>query len=306
MSTLRTISLALAAAFASGAEAMPDAAATRRHIDQLVAAFTSAHRPATLGLLHDAVQLSIGFGAPAYNAGDHRACGDFYAATAAAMDADFAAAESATALGATGLADLRGAVERFRAMEDVEHRAWTMRLAFDQVGLAWAMASSHGEQLGKLGGEYFRRGDYAEAELAFAQAGRLLDEVRGEQSAELAVGLRMVPVLHGQALLELQRFAPAAADVQAHPAEIRELLAADLDLRELYGNPDDFELSMLALGRAVDDAPKDTNLRFLLGFQQWFGGQRRAAREQFAKILALEPRHAAAALFPIPDQQAVP
>src|SRR5258708_4643447 len=37
--------LLLVAALAGAAEAVPDAEATRRHIEQLIAAFTAAHRP---------------------------------------------------------------------------------------------------------------------------------------------------------------------------------------------------------------------------------------------------------------------
>ncbi len=290
-------------AVVGAAETVPDPGATRKHIEQLAAGFLAAHRAATLGLLHDAVQESIGYGAPAYNAGDHRGCAEFYAATGAALVAGFSGTDAVSALAAPGLVDLRDACQRFRTIDDLEHGAWTMRLAFDQVSLAWTMALQHGVQLGKLGSEYFHRGDYDEATLAFVQAERLLDEVRGEHAADVAVELRMVPLLHGQALLEQQRFPAAAAAFTAHLDEVRELMGVDIDLRALYGNPDEFELTMLALDHAAEGAPASANLHFLLGLELHFSGRRREAREQFTKAAAIEPAHAGAALFLAGDQQ---
>jgi len=57
--------------------------------------------------------------------------------------------------------------------------------------------------------------------------------VRGEALPAAAAALRLSPLLHAQALIELGRFAPAAATVAGHGDEIAEFQAVDIDLRAL-------------------------------------------------------------------------
>jgi tetratricopeptide (TPR) repeat protein len=279
------------------AEQVPDPQAVRGHIDRLISLSGALHRPATLGLLHDAVLLAIGVGAPAYNNGDLKACSEFYAGTAKQLLAAYPAGVAMSMPAGQGLSDLRDGLRRGGAGDDAQRRAWALRLAFDQISLSWSLAIQHGEQLGRLGGEYFHRGDYEDAEVAYQDVVRDYDEVRGEALPAAAAALRLSPLLHAQALIELGRFAPAAAAVAAHGEEIAEFRVVDIDLRALYGNAIDLERSLLDLERAADEHARDADLRFLYGYQLWFTGSRDQAQQQFDRTLALDPRHAAAALF---------
>ena len=68
MQTLKLVTAALILAVwtatAAGADAIPDRKRTRKQIDDLVKQFTGGEKKATLGLIKDAVNLSISFGAP--------------------------------------------------------------------------------------------------------------------------------------------------------------------------------------------------------------------------------------------------
>src|SRR2546429_6865887 len=84
--------LVIGAGHRAGAEeSVPDEAGTRHQVDTLIAAAPN-HR-ATLGTLQGAMELSISFGAPAWNLRDHDACCRFYVKTGESLVAAFAAAD---------------------------------------------------------------------------------------------------------------------------------------------------------------------------------------------------------------------
>src|SRR3954468_10371718 len=90
--------------------AVPDEKTARAGVDALIRGFTAAHKPATLGLIEEAIDQSIAFGAPAYNAGDRAACARFYRKTAESLLAAFpddATPPAATDPARKALADLR-------------------------------------------------------------------------------------------------------------------------------------------------------------------------------------------------------
>ena len=62
------------AARADDAPTPPSEAGTRKNVDDLVSSFKSQKKKATTGMIEQAIGLSISFGAPTYNAGDHAAC----------------------------------------------------------------------------------------------------------------------------------------------------------------------------------------------------------------------------------------
>jgi tetratricopeptide (TPR) repeat protein len=282
---------------AQASEAVPDAAVARSHIEHLITGYGTAQRPGTIGLLHDAVQLAIGVGAPAYNNGDLRGCSEFYAATATELITAFGDGKATSPAAERGLADLRAGLKRGGTGDDPQRRAWAMRLAFDQISVAWSLLVQHGEQMGKLGAENFHRGNYEEAEVAYGEAQRDYDDVRGETLPAAAAALRLSPLLHAQALLELGRYAPAASVVAGHSDAVEELRKVDIDIRALYGNALDLERTLLDLEHAADDQAHNADLRFLFGYQLWFSGRHDEAIKQFTQALAITPRHTAALLF---------
>src|SRR5579862_1494979 len=76
--------------------AVPDRAATRQKIDQVIASCKADKSKATLGVIVESVELSISFGAPAWNLNDRKACADFYAKTAQSLVDAFPDGDSAT------------------------------------------------------------------------------------------------------------------------------------------------------------------------------------------------------------------
>ena len=74
--TVGLVVLAVAAG-ARGQEAPPDKDVVRKQIDKIVHRFQGQKKKLTLGAVQAAIDLSISFGAPTWNAGDHAACADF-------------------------------------------------------------------------------------------------------------------------------------------------------------------------------------------------------------------------------------
>src|SRR4051794_26932183 len=119
--------------------AVPDEKTARAGVDALIRGFTAGHKPATLGLIEEAIDQSIAFGAPAYNAGDRAACYRFYRKTAESLlaafpdDAPGGTPPSATEPARKALADMRAAVDRAGRTKNADRGAWSMRLAFDKA-----------------------------------------------------------------------------------------------------------------------------------------------------------------------------
>ncbi len=288
----------IAAPIASAVEEpAPDRGATRARIDELTKAFTVLKHPATLGLLREAIALSISFGAPAYNAGDHAACGDFYAETAVNLVKAFPADAMATQDAARGLRELRASTERAAHITDADRRAWTMRFGFDQVTMACDAMGQHGTMLARSGMEYFHRADYEEAELAFASALEIQTELSGGGIDSIPWEVRFAGVMRGQTRLALGHIADAAAMVGAGIAVTPELAKADFDLHGLYGERVELDHALADLAVYVDQHPQEVDARFLLGFEQRFTGRKDEAEKTFARVLILVPGHAGARLL---------
>jgi len=155
--------------FGAGAAETPDPDSVRSQIDVLIAKRLNHNLPANLGLLHEACALSINYGAPAYNDGDHEACMAFYRATIASLMKAFPGVQGTSPLAARDLKELEAAAERSHVAVDVERQAWSLRFGFDQVDLAYRLAEATAQAQVQCGAQYFSRGDFAEAEVAFSR-----------------------------------------------------------------------------------------------------------------------------------------
>ncbi len=288
----------VAAAPALHAEAVPDPAVIRAHIDDLIAAATAAHAPARLGLVHEVIQLSISYGAPAYNRGSIGPCGDFYATSAAALIAAFPAAKDSSTAAAPAFADLRDGIARAAAAvaaNDAEHKAWTMRCAFDLADLEWTSSLARCQGQVGVAQQWFRRGDFAEAALAAGQADQVLDEIRTDDPTDLPFQLRLAPVYAGQALLETGDATRAAQVIAAGLPEVPEMIAAsDIDLSGMYGDPAHFAVTTAKIADAVPKDPGNADLHFLLGYLYRFSKHPDEAASELQKVLAIDPHHAGA------------
>ncbi|MBA3687161.1 MAG: hypothetical protein H0W72_18225, partial [Planctomycetes bacterium] len=263
----------------------------------LCAAAQAAKRPPTLGLLHETIALAIAYGAPTYNAGDHAGCGNFYAEAAATLATACAGSPRAGLFATQGLADLADARERFAGEDDVDRRAWTMRLAFDLINLAWESEAARGAGLTAIGQQYLQRGNYAEAEAALARADEIRDDLRGSQASGLAVELRLAPLFAAQALLPQGRYADAAEILARGLDQLPELATVDFDLRSLYANSADLRAAIDDLAAVAAQADTAVDTLVLLAIEYHFTGERARATTLIARARQRAPDHPGVRLF---------
>jgi hypothetical protein len=285
----------------AGAEDTPSPTAIRSQIDKLIAAQVAAKKPANLALLRDAIALSISYGGPAYNGGDHEACMTCYRATISSLLAAFPGASGTTPAAATPLHDLDDAAQRAHAFIDVDRQAWTLRFGFDQVTLACSQAANLAQLQVQTGAQYFGRGDYDEAEIAYARGAAEAAEIDGMTLADTPVNARIATILHAQTLLMLGKTALAATEMAKGMVMVPELTSAKFDLHSIYG---DQRLADQALGTATTYAAAhaaDADALFLVAFEQQFGGKVDEAAKTLASVLKLVPTHAAAVLLTSPE-----
>jgi tetratricopeptide (TPR) repeat protein len=270
----------------------PTADATRRQIDALIR--DAADGRATLGLLQRAIDLSIAFGAPAWNAGDHDACAGFYAKTADSLCAAFDAPAAASGPARVVLTDLRGALDRVAKSADVDANAWTMRYVFDKATVAVGLQSSRSAAMVSLGQQCAARASFRDAADAHADAVACLRELRGLPVEQIPIPCRYAPLALGDALFALRKFDESAAAVVEGLAYIPDLATQGGDLRRRFGDAAMYKALVDDLKAAADVKPDDAPLRFLVGYHLYFTGQRDAAREHLERAQKLDPKLAAA------------
>jgi tetratricopeptide (TPR) repeat protein len=267
-------------------------------VDKIIKRFQDGKRPATLGLIEQSIDLSIAFGAPAYNAGDRAACFRFYATTAKSLLTAFPDDASASEPAHKALADLRAALGRIKASGmDADRGAWSIRLAFDKTNLSVAVTTESAAALVRMGEEYFRRSEFEEAVDAFESATAALAELEGLAPERLPAAVRFAPLGLGNALFAEGRFEDASTAVLSGLGTMPEWTAIRFDLRALHGDPAEYEAILARLERAARDAPDNAPIHFLLGYEYWFTGKRDAARLEFERTLKIDPAHPGARRF---------
>jgi len=102
-------------------QVIPTEIQSREKVDALIA-HAPNHR-ATVGILHAAMMISIDFGAPAWNSGDHEACCRFYVKTGQSLCDAFADANNASAGARIALDELKGALARVQTSADPDANA---------------------------------------------------------------------------------------------------------------------------------------------------------------------------------------
>jgi tetratricopeptide (TPR) repeat protein len=292
-----------AAVVPKGDENIPDAAAVRRQIDAQIHTFQRQKKKATLGLVQQSILLSISYGAPAYNAGDHAGCFRFYAATADALVTAFAEENSATPSGWRALSDLKAARDRTSKNANADHNAWTMRYAFDKTQIAWELEVGSGQGLMQLGSQNFQKSQFEEAQDAFESAGRTLHELDGQPLEMIPVACRLAPLALANALFAQKQYKPASDAVVKALHYLPEWPAMTIDLRSLHHDPAEYEAMLENLQATAKAAPDDAALQFLLGYELFFTGKKSAAHAQFERTLKLDPNHIGAKMFLHPGQR---
>ena len=270
----------------------PDAGVVRRQIDAQIHAFQNQKKKATLGLVQQAIMMSIAYGAEAYNAGDHAGCFRFYAATADSLVTAFADEKSATEPARRALADLKAARDRTLKNADADHNAWTMRYAFDKTQIAWELQVGSSQGLMRLGGENFSKSQFDEAQDAYESAIQSLAELDGQPLRQIPIACRFAPLALANTLFAQKQYKSAADAVTSGLHYLPEWPAITLDLRALHHDPAEYEGLLEDLQAKAKAAPEDANLQFLLGYELYFTGKKAAAAEQFQQTLKIDRNHA--------------
>jgi tetratricopeptide (TPR) repeat protein len=282
-------------------QTVPDEQAVRQQVDALLKSFHDAKRRATPGMIQQAVNLSISFGAPAWNHGDHAACARFYMQTAQSLLASFAGRGSATQAARDAMDDLQLAIDRARAYGDDDRSAWSLRYAFEKNQITCDVAAQKAQSLITIGEQYLKRSQLQESEDALRTAVSSLGELDGEPIDAMPVAARYAPLALANALFAEEQFDDAAAAVLKGLQYIPQWPGVDIDLRQVNGTEAEYQTYLTALeGRAVSD-PKNPSVQFLLGYQYWFTGRHADALDCFHRTLKLEPNHPGALIFLNPD-----
>lgn len=278
-------------------DSAPNENVTRRQIDVLIKSIVDGKKKATLGAIQQAIGLSISFGAPTYNQGDHEGCFRFYAKTAKSLCLAFSDEATTTPAARKSILDLQSALERSSASADVDRNAWSMRYAFDKTQLAITLHESTISGLVQIGSEYFKRAQFAEAQDAFIAATALLDELDGEALESIRGDCRFAPLALANAQFAMKKYREAVVSIQTGLKYFPGWPAVKLDLRSLHHDPAEYEDTLADLQKAAKENPADTALQFLLGYEYHYTGKRAAAREQFENALKADPQHAMAKLY---------
>src|SRR5580700_162451 len=274
--------------FAFGQAAGPDEEGTRHLVDTMIAQ-APGHR-ATLGVLEGTMALSISFGAPAWNAGDHDACCRFYMKTGQSLCDAFGGADGASGPAREVLDELKGALDRCSHSTDADANAWTMRFVFDKTQVAAATEADGAARLVELGQGCFSRGQYADAQTAFEEARDDLKELEGEPAEEISLVCRFAPVALSDALFAQGKYEEAADAAEEGIHFVPEWAASKGNIRQHFPSGEMYDMWLTGLRMAVQEHPGNAKLEFLLGYHLYFGGQKGAAEDLFRQVIAENPK----------------
>jgi tetratricopeptide (TPR) repeat protein len=276
-------------------QVIPTEIQSREKVDALIA-HAPNHR-ATVGILHAAMMISIDFGAPAWNSGDHEACSRFYVKTGQSLCDAFSDPNNASAGARKALDELKAALDRVQTSADPDANAWTMRFVFEETGIAASTEIDRASRLLILGQDFFQRSQFPDAAAAFTQASDCLHELDGLPAAEIPLPCRAAPLLLSDALFGEKQYAQAAAAVEDGLHFVPQWPSANQDIRKHFGDIAVYNLLIDDLRATAEKNPDDAALQFLVGYHLHVTGQRDAAKTYFNRVLKLDPNHAAARQF---------
>jgi tetratricopeptide (TPR) repeat protein len=273
----------------------PDETATRQQIDAIID--QAPHHRATLGTLQAAMLLSITFGAPTWNLGDHGSCCRFYVKTGQSLWTAFAADDAATGAARKVLDQLKGALDRVANSTDVEANAWTMRFVFDLTSIDAATEADRATRMVALGRQCTARSAFGDAQSAYGQAIESLLELEGGPIEQIPLQCRYAPLALSEALFGQRQYKDAAAAAEEGVRLIPQWPASSIDIRVHFADRVLYQLLFENLQAQAAANPKDADLQFLVGYHLYFTGQRDAAKDCFQAALNIDPNHAAAKTF---------
>lgn len=137
-------------------------------------------------------------------------------------------------------------------------------------------ATAAGIAIGR-GDKAFEQGAYEQARAEYRQA---IEAVGDEPGLRIALGLSDYA---------LGSFGDAARAIRRGVARSPELAKSDFHLLDVYGRMTDADLHRRALDNYVSQHPEDADALFVLGFVQYFSGQRHSARTTFGAYRSIVP-----------------
>jgi tetratricopeptide (TPR) repeat protein len=271
---------------------VPDSAMVRRQIDELIN--NPPNHKCTLGTLRGAMNLSISYGAPAWNAADHDACAKFYIQTGQSLCKSSPTADSASETARPILDDLKSALKRVDGSDDTDANAWTMRYVFDKTEIGAQTEADRGVRLVGLGEETFARGQYDDAANAFGSATQSLRELDGESLDLIPPLCRYAPLALSDALFAQKKYKESAAAIHEGLHFFPSIGDEKLDLRKHFSDPALYRILSDDLKDAATAHPDDAGLQFLMGYHLYFTGHHEDAKPYFEKSAKLDPNDAGA------------
>jgi tetratricopeptide (TPR) repeat protein len=164
----------------------------------------------------------------------------------------------------------------------------------DEIRRIWtrdaALASKH-DALMQEGLADFKHGRYEEAAWHFAAAA---DVQQGDAASRL---------LAGQAWLAAGEYAEAARHIRRGIELQPQIAGLPLNLRHEYGIPADFDAQVADLAAEAQAQQTSAELWWLLGYEQFFSGDRAAARASFRRAYSLNPRDPLVLKFLLPSDR---
>jgi tetratricopeptide (TPR) repeat protein len=251
------------------------------------------HR-ATLGILQQAMALSISYGAPAWNADDHDACAKFYVKTGESLCSAFAGNDAATPAARGILDDLKSALVRVKKSDDADANAWAMRFVFDKTEAMMITQADQSARMLALGQETMARSQFEDAANAFNAAADVLHELDGIPIENIPPTCRYAPIALSDALFGQRKYKEAAAAIEEGLRFVPELPDDKMDLRKHFADPALYKLLADDLSNSAANNPKDAGIQMLAGYHLFFTGHPDTAKPFFEKVLELDPKDSGA------------
>jgi len=276
---------------------VPDEKAVRAQIDERLQAYVRSGMPATIGVLHEVAGLSISFGAPVYNTGDHTACFKFYEKSMQDLVAAFSAEGKANASAAKLVHELDGALKRAQTLETVDDKAWALRFGWDLVALGYEASLRHSVGLVDLASRNFYMGRYVEAEIAARAALEDYKELLGSKPETVPERVGFANFVLANTLVVQGKYKEAAGALEAGCDAVPDWPTLPINQPDFFKEPSDHETYVKRIQEAVQTEPKEARLHFLLGHELFFSGHKELGQAEFLKALELQPVYPAAKLF---------
>ncbi len=143
----------------------------------------------------------------------------------------------------------------------------------------------------RRGDAFFAAGAYEAAERQFAEAARRFP------------GAPIPRLARGHTLFAMRKYRAASRSLQEGIERLPQWSESDINLRDFFRDRGEFDDNLANLGAAVDAAPEDRELVFLLAYCLHFSDRVLEAQAMFRYLLELAPGHAAALTFlVVPDE----